>query len=136
MPMPNCIIKWVDQIRLGEKQGWEFRFLNRSWEPYKWTDTVPEDNPNFPGITAKIPGVPLVEEDDDIQVVTNKPKPVFETLAAAALDNAGINRGNQLQVARATADVVNAGAAKAAPQNQPRLVEAYKDKTMYNITID
>jgi hypothetical protein len=66
----------------------------------------------------------------------DKPKPEFEMLAVVALDNAGINPGDWLQVARATADVANAGAAKAAPHNQSCLVEAYKDKIMYNIMID
>jgi hypothetical protein len=47
MPMPDRIIKWVNQIGLREKQGHTFWFLNRSKEPYKWTDTVPEDGPEF-----------------------------------------------------------------------------------------
>jgi hypothetical protein len=47
IPMPDWIIKRVNMIRAQEKQGWDFRFLNRRLEPYKWTDTVPEDNPDF-----------------------------------------------------------------------------------------
>jgi hypothetical protein len=102
MPMPNRIIKQVNQLGLREKQGQNFWFLNRSKEPYKWTDTVLEDNPEFqglleeevpfPNVSAKLPGVILEEEEEgDYQVVTNKPKPEFETLAAAALENAGID---------------------------------------------
>jgi hypothetical protein len=77
--------------------------------------------------------VPLAKEDDNVQVVTDEPKPDYETLASKALENSGINAGDWLQVARAAADVANAGAANAAPQNQPRLIEAYKDKIVYNI---
>ncbi len=40
--------------------------------------------------------------------MTNKPKPAFETLAATALENAGIDAGEWIWVARATADAVDA----------------------------
>ncbi len=45
------------------------------------------------------------EEEGGHQVVTNEPDSAFETLAVAALDNAGINTAKQIRVARATADV-------------------------------
>ncbi len=102
---------------MREKQGWEFQFLNRLWEPYEWTDTVLEENPEFqgllkeeapfPDISTEIPGVPLAEEEDNMQVV--KPKLAFEMLEAAELKNAGINSGDWLQAARAKADAANAG---------------------------
>ena len=96
MSMPAHVIKNVDCIRLREKQGREFRFLGRSKEPYEWTDTFPEDDPKFQGlleeeeapfpkISAKIPGIPFEDDKDKFQVVTNKPEPAFEDLAAAAL---------------------------------------------------
>jgi hypothetical protein len=47
MPMPNCIIKWVDWIGHSEKQGREYSFLNRSRGAYKWIDMVPEDDLKF-----------------------------------------------------------------------------------------
>jgi hypothetical protein len=144
MPMPNSIIKLGDRIGLHEKQGWEFRFLNRSKEPYEWTGKVPQDNPvfqglleeeaPFPDISAKIPGVPLEEEEYDIQVVMDKPKPVFEMLAAAALENAGINVEDRIHTAGAATDAAHVGAAPAMIHpDGPHMVEAYKDKIVYDI---
>ncbi len=49
-PMPDRVIKRVNAIGLREKQGRTFRFLNRRQEPYEWTDTVPEDDPEFQGL--------------------------------------------------------------------------------------
>jgi hypothetical protein len=105
MPMPDRVIKRVNTIGLQEKQGQMFHFTNRSKEPYKWTDFVPEVDPDFqglmedeeapfPDISAEPPGVPLEEDKYDFQVVTDKPKPDFEELAAAALANAGTQRTN------------------------------------------
>jgi hypothetical protein len=45
MTMPDRVIKRVNAIRLQEKQGRVFCFVNQSKEPYKWTDFVPEDDP-------------------------------------------------------------------------------------------
>ena len=45
MPMSTRMIKCVDTIGAWEKQGGEFRFVNRNKEPFGWTDEVPEDNP-------------------------------------------------------------------------------------------
>jgi hypothetical protein len=83
MPMPDLIIKRVNQIGLREKQGQTFCFLNRSKEQYKWTDTIPEDDPEFqglleekapfPNVSAELPGVILEgEEEGDYKVVTNR----------------------------------------------------------------
>jgi hypothetical protein len=76
MPMPDSIIKWVNRIGLRDKQGPEVRFLNGSKEPYSGL-TLEKEAP-FPDISAEIPGVPLEEEEDDIQIITNEPKPAFE----------------------------------------------------------
>ena len=48
--MPDNIIKKVNKIGLSEHQGREFRFPNRSGAPYEWTDSVPEDDPEFQGL--------------------------------------------------------------------------------------
>ncbi len=74
MPMPDRIIKRVNTIGSRENQGRTFRFTDRSREPYDWTDSVPEDDPDFqglleddaapfPDISAELPGVPLEEEE-------------------------------------------------------------------------
>ena len=68
MPMPDRIIKRVNSIGSREKQGCTFRFT------YEWTDSVPEDDPDFqglleddeapfPDISTELPGVPLEEEE-------------------------------------------------------------------------
>ncbi len=89
MPMPDRVIKWVNAIGERKGQGRTFRFLNRHKEPYKWTDSVPEDNPEFQGllddeeeaaypeISAKLPGVELGEEQRDFTPVTDKPEADF-----------------------------------------------------------
>ena len=70
LPMPDRVIKCVNPIGLQEKLGQAFCFTNRSKEPYKWMDLVPEDDPDFqglledtqapfPDISAELPGVPL-----------------------------------------------------------------------------
>jgi hypothetical protein len=77
LPMPDCIIKRVNQIGVKEKQGCTIWFLNRKKEPYQWTDKVPEDDPEFqgllenevemaayPDISAEMPGVELEEEEN------------------------------------------------------------------------
>jgi hypothetical protein len=43
--------------------------------------------------------VALEDEDVDLQVVTDDPKPDFAELAAAALDNVGINANERIQAA-------------------------------------
>jgi hypothetical protein len=146
MLMPDQIIKRVNQIGLREKQGQTFLFLNRSKEPYTWNNTVPKDDPEFqglleeeapfPNVSAELPGVILEEEEEGgHQVVTNKPDSAFETLAAAALDNAGIDTAKQIRTARATADVV-ARAHATTQAKGPQLIEVNEDKIMYEITFD
>jgi hypothetical protein len=63
-------------------------------------DTVPKDNPKFqglleeeapfPDISTEISGVPLEEDEEEYQVVTDKPEPGFEELAAAAQKMRGL----------------------------------------------
>ena len=88
------IYKAFEYYWIAGKQGRTFCFTDRSKEPYKWTDFVPKDDPNFqgllkddkapfPDISAELPGVPLEEEECDFQVVTDEPKPDFEDLATA-----------------------------------------------------
>ncbi len=65
-----------------------------------------EEEAPFPDVSAELPGVILEEEEEGgHQVMTNKPDCAFETLATAALDNAGIDTAKQIRAARATADV-------------------------------
>jgi hypothetical protein len=70
--MPSQVIRKVNRIGQQEKQGGEFHFLNLSKEPYEWTDTVQEGDPEFQGLleeeapfpemSAELPGVPLKED--------------------------------------------------------------------------
>ncbi len=82
----------MNRIGLRKKQGRKFHFPSQSKEPYEWTDTTPEDDPEFQGLleeeapflemSAKLPGVPLeLEEDEkDFKVVTDEPVPDFKLL--------------------------------------------------------
>ena len=109
--MPDLIIKQVNAIGAREKQGQDFRFLNRRMEPYKWTNVVPKDDPEFqgllkeeepaacPNVSVDLPGVELEYKDKDFQVMTNEPVPDFTELAATALDNAGIDPDKRLHLA-------------------------------------
>ena len=104
------MIKQVNSIGLCKRQGRERQFLNWRQEPFEWTDEVPEDDPDFqglleepapyPNLSAELPGVLLKDEEADLHVATDKPEPDFAELAAAALDNAGINANNRLQAAQ------------------------------------
>jgi hypothetical protein len=99
--MSNQIIKRVGQIGLHKMHAWEFRFLNRFKELYGWMDIIPDDNPEFQGlledeapflnISAKFPGVPIEEEEEDFCVIANEPGPNFEDLVVVPLENARIN---------------------------------------------
>jgi hypothetical protein len=131
LPMPDSMIQQVNTIGLKEKQGCSFQFLNRRKEPYKWTNEVPEDDLKFqgllkadaeeaaayPDISAKLPGMELTPEEDNYPAITEEPEADFQHLAAAALDNAGINTVAWL---RATRDLADAAAIGIAPQN-PRI---------------
>ncbi len=134
--MPDQVIKRVNTIGLREQQDHDLWFLNRRKEPYGWTDKVPEDDPDFQGLldepvpyldlSAELPGVLLEDKDINLQVVTDDPEPDFAELAAAALDNAGINAQDRLQAAQQRPE----------PTNGPALIEADNDKIVYEITFN
>jgi hypothetical protein len=50
LAMPDSIIKRVNTIGQRKGQGQDFRFLNRRKDPYEWTDTVPDNDPDFQGL--------------------------------------------------------------------------------------
>jgi hypothetical protein len=114
MPMPDRVIKRVNTIGAREKQGREFRFLNRQKEPYDWTDKVPKDDPVFQGlleepaqyldIPAELAGVELKSKLEDDQVVMDEPESDFAALAAAALANMGIDPQDRLRSAQVAND--------------------------------
>ena len=114
--MPDRVIKQVNAIGEREGQGHTFRFLNQRKEPYEWTDSVPEDDPEFqgllenddeapyPDISAELPGVALEIEERDFTLVTDEPKDDFRDLARAALHNAGIDADQRIRDALNTND--------------------------------
>ena len=69
-------------------------------------------------------------EESDFQLITDNPEPDFCELAAAALDNVGINPTERIQAAQ---DRVAAIAAKNAG---PRLVKAVENEIVYEITFN
>ena len=88
--MPDSVIQRVNRIGEQEKQGRTFRFLNRRGEPYKWTDEVLKDDPDFqglldesddtavyPDVSAELPGVELESEEQDFQTVTDEPEATY-----------------------------------------------------------
>jgi hypothetical protein len=112
---------------------------------------VPEDDPEFqglledeeeaayPDIRAEPPGVELESDEADFSAVTDDPEPDFEQLAAAALDNAGINPQDRLHVAQAAHTAAEAARAAAAADFEHRghaLVEANQEEIVYEITFD
>ncbi len=131
------MIKRVDAIREREGQGHTFRFLNRCKEPYEWTDSVPEDDPEFQGlldneeeaaypeVSAELPGVELEEEQRNFTPVTDEPEADFWELASAALHNAGINADDRIRAALGAA----------AEQSTPAVIESDKDELMYEVTL-
>ena len=68
----------------------------------------------------------LEDKDADIQVVTDDPEPDFAELAAAALDNVGINTNYCLQAAQRGQE----------PGPGLALIEGNDDKIVYEITFD
>jgi hypothetical protein len=88
----------------------------------------------YPDISAKLPGVELTSKEDDYPTITEEPEADFQHLAAAVLDNVGIDTVAWL---RAMRDLADATAIGIAPQN-PRaaLVEADEDKIVYKITFN
>ena len=115
----------MNRIGLREKQGREFHFLTRSKKPYEWTNIVPKGVPEsqgllkeeapFPEMSAKLPGVPLEEDEEDFQVVTKEPAPDFKTLAAAALESAGIDTRDCLHAMQDAVEGAGEGLAGSAP---------------------
>jgi hypothetical protein len=83
----------------------------------------------YPDISAELPGVDLEEDEQEYQMVMDKPKPDFWDLAGAALHNVGINAEDMLRAARAQA-------ADKAQWQGPALVEANEDRFVYKITFD
>ncbi len=72
------------------------------WGWYKWTNKVPENNPEFqrlledeevqyPNISSVLPGLEMESEESRFDAITPEPEPDFCALDTAALDNAGIN---------------------------------------------
>jgi hypothetical protein len=104
-------------------------------EPYKWTDAVPKDDPEFqgllkeeepaayPDVLAELPRLELEYEDEDFQVVANEPVPDFSELAAMALDNTGIDHNERLHLA-------NDRIANRQVAVPPAIVEADADKVI------
>ena len=136
LEMPDRVIKRVNTIGLREQQVRNFRFLNCRTEPYEWTDEVPKDNPDFqglleepapyPDLSAELQGVLLDDKDINLKVVTDDPEPDFAQLAAAALDNAGIN----------AQDCPQAVQQRPEPTAGTALVEAANDEIVYETTFD
>jgi hypothetical protein len=130
IPMPDRIIRQVNEIGAREGQGRTFRFLDRHREPYSWTNKVPEDDADFqgllkneeeavyPDISAELPGVELETEEEDYAPVSDEPETDFRELAEVALHNVGINADDWVWTGRAAAARV------AADGNRPAVVEA------------
>jgi len=144
MPMPARVIRQINSIGARERQGREFRFLNRRNEPYEWTDEVQEDDPEFqglldenedtvvyPDIGAELPGVELEEDERDFQTVTVEPEPEFLELAGTALHYAGIDATGAIRRAQEN-DLSQAQG----PPLVPPLVEADDNELVYEITLD
>ena len=144
--MLDSVFKRVNTIGQRERQGRDFRFLNRRKEPYEWTDTVPEDDPDFQGLleepapyldlSSDLPGVALEDEEVDLQVMTDEPKPDFAELAAAALNNAGINADECIQAAQRDANERIQAAQCANLDPGPTLIEANNNEIVYEITFN
>jgi hypothetical protein len=134
--MPDRVIKQVNAIGERKGQGCTFCFLDRHKEPYEWTDSVPEDDPEFQGllddkeeaaypeISAKLPGVELEEEERDFTPVTDEPEADFCKLAGAALHNAGINAD----------DCIRAALGAAAEHSALAVIESNEDELVYKVT--
>ncbi len=138
--MPDQVIECVNAIGLRERQGHTFCFLNWQLAPFEWTDSIPEDDDKFqglleeeeatfPDISAELPGVELESEEAAFQTVEDEPDPLFEDLATAALDNAGIDLHKQLQSACIADKNRQANIA-------PAMIEPTQDKTIYEITFN
>ncbi len=99
-------------------------------EDPKFQGLLKEEEPAaYPKVSTELPGVELECEEEEFQVVTDKPVLDFANLAAMALDNAGIDPNEQLRQAN------NAVAIR--PEGQaPALVEPDEGKVVYKITFN
>jgi hypothetical protein len=141
IPMTDRIIAKVNNIRAKEKQGRTFRFLNQQAQPYEWTNEVPEDNAEFqglleeeeaapyPNLSAEPPGVELECEEAKFTAITEEDKPDFWALAAAALNDAGIDPDVRIRMANNYID-------NNAKQQGPAFIEADQDEIVCEITFD
>jgi hypothetical protein len=141
IPMLDRIIAKVNNIGAKEKQGRTFCFLNQQAQPYEWTDEVPEDYVEFQGLleeeeaapylnlSAEPPGVELERKEAKFTAITNEDKSDFWALAAAALNNAGIDPNVRIRAASNHID-------NNANQQGPALVEASQDEIVYEIFFD
>jgi len=144
MPMPDRVIKQVNTIGVREGQDRTFRFLNRRKEPFEWTDSVPEDDPEFqgllenedeapfPDISAELPGVELESEERDFTPIMDEPEEDFHDLAKAALHSAGIDTNQRIRVA------LDAGTGQHAPAviAAPTVIEPENVEYVYEVTFD
>jgi hypothetical protein len=84
-------------------------------------------------ILAEFPGVNLEREEREFQVVTYKPESDFAELAAAVLDNAGINPDNRIWEAN---NIVTDNRAPRGTPERPVIIPANEDKIVYKIMFD
>ncbi len=132
----------MNKIGEREKQGHNFCFLNKNKEEFDWTDKVPVDDPTlqglleedgeqeaiYPDMMAELPGVPLEDDFENGPAVVPDDEPDFWAMAARALKNAGIDQDACLQAAQ------NAPVAQVVPAEGPALINADKDKVIYELT--
>jgi hypothetical protein len=105
-PLPDRIIKKVNDIGKREKQGRELRFTDRNREAFDWTDVVEEEDDTFqglldndapfPDVPAEMPGVDM-ESEVPVVAVEDEDEPEGDEAAAAALENADINPADILE---------------------------------------
>jgi hypothetical protein len=134
----------VNKIGKHEKQGRDFCFLNRNKEEFDWTDKVPADNPTLQGlleeegeqeaiylnVTVELPGVSLEDDFKDGPAVVPDNEHDFWAMATRALENTGIDQDVHLQAAQ------NAPVGHVVPAEGPALINANKDKVIYELTFD
>jgi hypothetical protein len=77
-----------------------------------------EEETPVPEVSTNLPGVPLKDDEEDFEVVTDEPAPDFETLAAAALENTGIHTRDCLRAAQDAAEAAGSGLPRPAPANE------------------
>jgi hypothetical protein len=88
-----------------------------------------EEAAPYPDLSAESPGAELEREEADFNAITEEEEPDFQALAAAALNNAGINPDVQIRAANNNIGV------NAKPRGLA-IVEADQEKIVYEITFD